>query len=64
MRTKLKLYCGRCHYATIYLDEVKDITQNENYWFIDMKYDDFWEDCDHFIITNEDIPVGYFVENP
>ena len=62
IREKIKLYCGRCHYATIYLDEVKEITQNCDYWFIDMKDGNCWEDCDHFVITNEDIPVGYFIK--
>ncbi len=65
IRTKLKLYLGRCHYATIYLDEVKNIEQNNNYWFIEMKDDNYWEDCNFFVITNDiDEKVGYFIECP
>lgn len=64
-RTKLKLYLGRCHYVTIYLDEVKNIEQNNDYWFIDMKDGDCWEDCNFFVITNDlDEKVGYFIERP
>lgn len=63
MREKIKLYCGRCHYATIYADEVKDIKQNSDYWFIEMKDGNFWEDADLLIFTkDENEKVGYFVE--
>lgn len=61
-RQKVKLYCGRLNYATIYLDEVKDIRQNNTYWFIEMKDGDYWEDCDHFVITSDpEEKVGYFL---
>ena len=65
IRTMVKLYCGRCHYATIYLDEVANIEQNHSYWYIEMKDGGKWEDCDFFVIT-EDLSekVGYFVEIP
>lgn len=63
MREKIKLYCGRCHYATIYADEVKDIKQNSDYWFIEMKDGNFWEDADLLVFTkDENEKVGYFVE--
>lgn len=62
-RTKLKLYLGRCHYATIYIDEVKNIEQNSDYWFIEMKDGNCWEDCNFFAITNDlNEKVGYFIE--
>lgn len=65
IRTKLKLYLGRCHYATIYLDEVKNIEQNSDYWFIEMKDGNYWEDSDHFVITNDpNERVGYFIKCP
>jgi hypothetical protein len=63
-RTKVKLFLGRCHYATIYLDEIKNLEQNDSYWFIEMKNGDYWEDADHLVFTNEDVPVGYFVKDP
>lgn len=63
-RTRVKLFLGRCHYATIYLDEIKNLEQNCDYWFIEMKDGNIWEDADHLVFTNEGIPVGYFVENP
>lgn len=63
MREKIKLYCGRCHYATIYADEVKNIEQNGSYWFIDMKDGNYWEDADLLVFTkDENENVGYFVE--
>ena len=63
MREKIKLYCGRCHYATIYADEVKNIEQNGEYWFIEMKNGNFWEDADLLVFTkDENEKVGYFVE--
>lgn len=63
MREKIKLYCGRCHYATIYADEVKNIEQNCDYWFIEMKDGNFWEDADLLVFTkDENEKVGYFVE--
>lgn len=48
---KLKLFCGRYHYATILLKDVKRILQNGSYWFIEMKDGDYWEDCDMFVIV-------------
>ena len=66
IRTMVKLYCGIWgHYATIYLDEIKNMEQNGSYWHIEMKDGDIWEDCEHTVITNDpDEPIGYFVENP
>ena len=62
---KVKLYLGKCHYATIWLDDIKDMYQNGSYWYIEMKVGDAWEDCNMAVITYDpDEPVGYFVENP
>ena len=37
-RQKIKLFCNPWgHYATLYVDEVKEIKQNGSYWFIEMK---------------------------
>ena len=60
----VKLYCGCCgHYATIYLDEIKNIEQNGAYWYIEMKDGDIWEDAQNFVITNDPWEkVGYFVK--
>ena len=64
-RGKVKLYCGRCHYATIYVDEIKNIEQNGSYWFIDMKDGNCWEDADLLVFTkDENEKVGYFIEYP
>jgi hypothetical protein len=66
IRTMVKLYCG-CwgHYATIYLDEIKNIEQNGAYWYIEMKDGDTWEDAQNFVITNDPWEkVGYFVKMP
>jgi hypothetical protein len=61
-RGKVKLFLGQCHYATIWLDEIKDMRQNGSYWFIEMKDGNFWEDCNMAVITYDpDEPVGYFV---
>lgn len=59
---KVKLYCG-CfgHYATILLEEIKDMMQNGSYFYIEMKDGNIWEDCEHAVITyDENEPVGYF----
>ena len=62
-RGKVKLYLGRCHYATIWLEEIKNMEQNGSYFFIEMKDGNIWEDCDHAVITyDENEPVGYFVK--
>ena len=60
----VKLYCGYWgHYATIYLDEIKNMEQNGSYWFIEMKDGNIWEDAQHCVITNDPWEkVGYFVE--
>ena len=63
-RGKVKLYCG-CygHYATIYLDEIKNMEQNGAYWYIEMKDGNVWEDAQNCVITNDPCEsVGYFVE--
>ena len=64
IRTTVKLYCGRFgHYATIYLDEIKNMKQNGSYWYIEMKYGDIWEDAQNCVIINDPSEsVGYFVE--
>lgn len=62
-RGKVKLFLGACHYATIWLDEIKDMRQNHAYWFIEMKNGNVWEDATNAAITydpNEE--VGYFVK--
>lgn len=64
-RGKVKLYCG-CfkHYATIWLDEIKNMEQNGAYWFIEMKDGNVWEDTTNAVITyDENEKIGYFVEN-
>jgi hypothetical protein len=63
MRGKLKLYLGECHYATIWLDEIKNMQQNNAYWFIEMKDGNYWEDCNMAVITyDETEKIGYFVK--
>ena len=60
----VKLYCG-CwgHYATIYLDEIKNIEQNGAYWYILMKDGNVYTDAQNFVITNDPWEkVGYFVK--
>ena len=62
MRGKLKLYLDECHYATIWLDEIKNIEQNGAYWYIEMKDENVWEDCNMAVITYDEIEkIGYFV---
>ena len=66
IRTMVKLYCC-CwgHYATIYLDEIKNMEQNGAYWFIEMKDGEIYEDCNMAVITSDPSEnVGYFVEKP
>jgi hypothetical protein len=65
IRTMVKLYCGRCeHYATIYLDEIKNMEQNGSYWHIEMYDGNVWKDAQHCVITNDPWEkVGYFVQN-
>ena len=62
-RTKVRLFLGRLNYATVYLDDIKNLEQNCNYWFIEMKDGNIWEDADHLVFINEDVPVGYFVKD-
>jgi hypothetical protein len=64
IRTMVKLYCD-CwgHYATIYLDEIKNMEQNGSYWHIEMYDGNVWEDAQHCVITNDPWEkVGYFVK--
>jgi len=62
-RGKVKLYLGKCHYATIWLDEIKYMRPNGAYWFIEMKDGDIWTDCDNAVITYDpNEKVGYFVK--
>ena len=64
IRTMVKLYCS-CwrHYATIYLDEIKNMEQNGSCWYIEMKDGYVWEDAQHCVITNDPSEsVGYFAE--
>lgn len=64
IRTMVKLYCD-CwgHYATIYLDEIKNIEQNGAYWYILMKDGNVYTDAQNFVITNDSWEnVGYFVK--
>ena len=66
IRTMIKLYCS-CwgHYATIYLDEIKNIEQNGAYWYILMKDGNVYTDAQNFVITNDPWEkVGYFVKMP
>lgn len=66
IRTMVKLYCCRWgHYATIYLDEIKNMEQNGSYWYIEMYDGNIWEDAQHCVITNDPWEkVGYFVKTP
>ena len=62
VRTKVKLYCSSFgHYATIYLDEIKNMEQNCSYWYIEMKDGSVLKDAEHCVIT-DDLPenTGYF----
>lgn len=62
-KTKVKLFLGQCHYATIYLDEIKSMEQNGAYWFIEMENGEIWEDCNMAVITDDPYEhVGYFVK--
>ena len=63
IRTMVKLYCGCLgHYATIYLDEIKNMEQNGPYWYIEMKDGNVWEDAQNCVITNDPSEsVGYFL---
>ena len=64
IRTMVKLYCGDYgHYATIYLDEIKNMEQNGPYWYIEMKDGNVWEDAQNCVITNDlSESIGYFGE--
>lgn len=63
-KSKVKLFFGKCHYATILLEDIKDMRQNRSYWYIEMKDGDVWEDCTCAVITNDpDEPIGYFINN-
>jgi hypothetical protein len=37
IRTMVKLYCFNGYFATIFLDEIKNMDQNGSCWYIDMK---------------------------
>ena len=54
MRGKVKLYLGKNHYATIWLDEIKNMEQNGAYWFIEMKDGNVWEDATNAVITYDE----------
>lgn len=61
----VKLYLGNCHYASVYLHDIKNMEQNGAYWFIEMKDGEIYEDCNMAVITSDlSEEVGYFVENP
>ena len=61
---KVKLYLNKLHYATILLEEIKNMEQNGAYWFIEMKDGNIFEDCNMAVITyDENEKIGYFVEN-
>lgn len=64
-RGKVKLYCGTFkHYATIWLDEIKNMEQNGAYWFIEMKDGNIWEDATNAVITyDENEIVAYNIKN-
>jgi len=53
MREKVKLYLCKKHYATIWLDEIKNMEQNGAYWYIEMKDGNVWEDCNMAVITQD-----------
>ena len=61
---KVKLYLNNCHYATILLEEIKNMEQNGAYWYIEMKDGNIFEDCNMAVITyDENEKIGYFIEN-
>ena len=61
--SKVKLYLGNCHYATIWLNEIKNMKQNGAYWYIEMKDGNVYEDCTNAVITNDiNEKIGYFIE--
>lgn len=60
----VKLYLGKCHYASVYLHDIKNMEQNGAYWFIEMKDGEIYEDCNMAVITSDmSEKVGYFIEN-
>jgi hypothetical protein len=62
MRGKLKLYLDECHYATIWLDEIKNMYQNNAYWFIEMKNGNYLKEYNMAVITyDETEKIGYFI---
>lgn len=64
-RQKIKLFCNPWgHYATLYIDEVKEIKQNGPYWFIEMKDGNYYGDCECFSFTSDpNEKIGYFIED-
>ena len=63
-RGKVKLFLDNCHFATVWLDEIKNMEQNGAYWFIEMKDGNVWKDATNAVITyDENEKIGYFVEN-
>lgn len=63
MKGKVKLYLNKCHYATILLEEIKNMEQNGAYWFIEMKSGHIWEDCNMAVITyDKNENIGYFID--
>ncbi len=62
MREKVKLYLNKCHYATIWLNEIKSMEQNGAYWYIKMKDGNVWEDCNMAVITHDqNEKIGYWI---
>lgn len=62
-RGKIKLYYENCHYATIWLDSIKEMKPNGAYWYIETKYGNIWGDCTCATITYDpDEQLGYFIE--
>ena len=53
IRTMVKLYCNNGYYATIFLDEIKNMEQNGSYWYIEMKDGNTYESAQHCVITND-----------
>ena len=50
----VKLYLGQCHYASVYLHDIKSMEQNGAYWHIELFDGDIYEDCNMSVITDQD----------
>jgi len=57
----VKLYLGQCHYASVYLHDIKNMEQKGAYWHIELFDGDIFEDCNMVVITSDLFEeIGYF----